>query len=441
MCTSICSIITPNSTNFSTDLDTSFSLLPPLLTLLTTHPLPSISPPTFSSPSSSTLPLPPTLAHTLNALLAFPTHPLSSTWLSSSPSTSPPRSSSPTYISDSDNPSSKPKSRPNIFRRVSPSSSRSSPTSLASAPSVPERLLELAERVTKPWEVPEVDPLDAEGSGREDPYEKQRGEKRRLAVPADEIVEESLPVLFLVVRRLATGIPEFRELVKKEILPDDLDRSPNSLPLEQRPNLLGRMIRLLVSTRYPHTKGAIGELFWTLADSNASNLSALIGYGNAAGFLFTKGISSPNDSGSSASVSTSAAPPSSSSPSKPSPPAPSINPITGRSSASDPTHDTTMTPEEAEREAERLFVLFDRMEKNPAVSLGLPSSSQTPDGGVVHPVRGAVESGKYAEIEERERVEELKRLEEEERRDEEEAIRQVQEVRRRRAGRGGEEAK
>lgn len=51
----------------------------------------------------------------------------------------------------------------------------------------------------------------------------------------------------------------------------------------------------------------------------------------------------------------------------------------------------------------------------------------------MNPIRGAVESGKYAEIEERERREELKRLEEEERRDEEEAIRQVQEVKNRRA--------
>lgn len=35
-------------------------------------------------------------------------------------------------------------------------------------------------------------------------------------------------------------------------------------------------------------------------------------------------------------------------------------------------HDETMTDEEKEREAERLFVLFRRMEKNPAVSLGNP---------------------------------------------------------------------
>lgn len=91
---------------------------------------------------------------------------------------------------------------------------------------MPERLLALAERVTKPWEIPELDSSESEPSNgsseREEAYEKQRGEKRRVAVPSDELVEESLPVLFLVVRRLATGIPEFRELVKREILPDDL---------------------------------------------------------------------------------------------------------------------------------------------------------------------------------------------------------------------------
>ena len=75
-----------------------------------------------------------------------------------------------------------------------------------------------------------------------------------------------------------------------------------------------------------------------------------------------------------------------------------------------------MTDEEKEREAERLFVLFQRMEKNPAVSLGTDDGK----GAARNPVREAVESGKYAGLDEGVE-EEKRRLDEEDARDEREA--------------------
>ena len=54
-----------------------------------------------------------------------------------------------------------------------------------------------------------------------------------------------------------------------------------------------------------------------------------------------------------------------------------------------------MTDEEKEREAERLFVLFERMEKNPAVSIGTGGEG----GKMKNPVREAVESGRYGDLE------------------------------------------
>lgn len=91
----------------------------------------------------------------------------------------------------------------------------------------------MAERMTKPWETP--DPSDlvspeleaTEGTtalsgSRPDPYELQRGEKRRMVIPDDDVVEESLPVLFLVLRRACSGISGFKAGIKEAILPDDL---------------------------------------------------------------------------------------------------------------------------------------------------------------------------------------------------------------------------
>ena len=96
-----------------------------------------------------------------------------------------------------------------------------------------------------------------------------------------------------------------------------------------------------------------------------------MGYGNVAGFLFNKGIMS-------------APPPPASGAG---PPAPSttpagvpINPITGV--AERPAPQIEMSDEEKEREAEKLFVLFDRLERNGAID---PASN---------PIRRAVQEGR-----------------------------------------------
>lgn len=80
-------------------------------------------------------------------------------------------------------------------------------------------------------------------------------------------------------------------------------------------------------------------------------LIAQVGYGNVAGFLFNKGIVT--------------GPPSSGEASNSSDPGPQINPITG--AIEEERAEIEMTEEEREREAEKLFVLFDRLERTGAV--------------------------------------------------------------------------
>jgi Guanine nucleotide exchange factor synembryn len=84
----------------------------------------------------------------------------------------------------------------------------------------------------------------------------------------------------------------------------------------------------------------------------ATILISQVGYGNVAGFLFNKGIvTGPPSSGE-------ASGPSDSSGAQ-------INPITG--AIQEERAEIEMTEEEREREAERLFVLFDRLERTGAV--------------------------------------------------------------------------
>jgi hypothetical protein len=85
--------------------------------------------------------------------------------------------------------------------------------------------------------------------------------------------------------------------------------------------------------------------------ATAATLASQVGYGNVAGFLFHKGVSSIPTASSSASLMTPSGIP--------------INPITGtiERKASQP----EMTDEEKEVEAEKLFVLFDRLERSGAI--------------------------------------------------------------------------
>ena len=147
---------------------------------------------------------------------------------------------------------------------------------------------------------------------------------------------------------------------------------------------------------------------------SASTISAEIGYGNAAGLLFRKGFSGLP----SARIAETSEQPRRTIPFE------MRHPITSlqRSEPSDST--STMSPEEKEREAERLFVLFDRMERNPMLS------AATGDGkhkGIKEAVRDKMEEGNGDEWEEEER----RREAEEDQKDEEEAEKEMKAYRER----------
>ncbi|TCD69181.1 hypothetical protein EIP91_008477 [Steccherinum ochraceum] len=173
-------------------------------------------------------------------------------------------------------------------------------------------------------------------------------------------LDDILSPLVLLITKFCSLDETSRKRMRSWILPDDLDRTS---PLEGRSDLLGRCLRLLSSVHHTKLKDATGEMLFAVCDSDASTLASYVGYGNVAGFLFNKGImSAPPRPAGGPNVSA------------------QIDPITGVVREEKPSIE--MTDEEKEREAEKLFVLFDRLERSGA----LPPSQ--------NPIRKAVAEGK-----------------------------------------------
>ncbi|KAI0938907.1 hypothetical protein AcV5_000476 [Taiwanofungus camphoratus] len=178
-------------------------------------------------------------------------------------------------------------------------------------------------------------------------------------------LDDVLAPLMLLINKLCTADETSRIRMREWVLPADLDRTS---PLELRPDFLGRFLRLLASVHHTRLKFTAGETLYTICDSDAGLLASYVGYGNVAGFLFHKGITGQPSRPSNAPVPATT------------PSGVPINPITGI--VEEPKQEIDMTDEEKEREAEKLFVLFDRLEKSGAIS---PSQN---------PIRKAAADGK-----------------------------------------------
>ncbi|KAI0269433.1 guanine nucleotide exchange factor [Gloeopeniophorella convolvens] len=165
---------------------------------------------------------------------------------------------------------------------------------------------------------------------------------------SDSTLDELLAPLMMLLLKLVTGDSGSRDRVREWLLPANLDRST---ALEGRADTLGRLLRLLTSVYHSRLNSISGELLYTLCNHDATNLISQVGYGNVAGFLFNKGIvTGPPTSDAGPSTDASGA---------------EINPITG--AVQEPRVEIEMTEEEREREAERLFTLFDRLERSGAM--------------------------------------------------------------------------
>ncbi|KAJ4490042.1 guanine nucleotide exchange factor [Lentinula aciculospora] len=349
------------------------SLLPPILRAY--HTLP----PTFPMPLTAPL------THIIHALITIPINtPLRPIWFGTIPpggrtSTSSRTSSSrksPTNASNSlvlDSPSESPDPKRSntpikpstLDRTLSVISAGRKSLSRSPSPNPPSSY-DVLQRTHDLLEVA----FSHHFPGNSDPDSQEvrdafKKETEAAGVPSDTSLDDILSPLVILCTRICLADESSRVRMREWTVPSDLDRTN---PLDERPDFLGRCIRLLGSVYHTSLKEAVGEMLYAACDSDAALLSSLFGYGHVAGLLFNKGVMSapspPSNSSSSQTQSSTS-----------NLDQREVNPITGTYAPSGSTASATadMTEEEKEQEMEKLFVLFDRLERS-----GSMPASQNP---------------------------------------------------------------
>jgi hypothetical protein len=169
-----------------------------------------------------------------------------------------------------------------------------------------------------------------------------------------------------VLRKIYDIAPEeARRTMQRQLLPAAKDRD---LPVGQSDSLSSRLLRLSTSAVAPSLREGISSLMFELSGKDASQFVRNVGYGFAAGYLMSHDIPIPASARETREDEESGIP---------------INPITGQRLDKEPVgEEPEMTVEEKEREAERLFVLFERLRATGVVD-------------VQNPVRQAMEEGRF----------------------------------------------
>ena len=192
-------------------------------------------------------------------------------------------------------------------------------------------------------------------------------EKATKVYADDELENLVSPVLALLCKIYELAPKEVQSHMQKLLLPNDEDRKQ---VLGRGESLPSRLLRLSTNPATPQVRESISSLLFDLSGKDARSFVQNVGYGFASGFLFQHNISIPENAleAWSTSDSESSHARASNESSKP------FNPITGQTLESEPVIEMPeMTQEEKEREAERLFVLFERLKKTGVMSVKKPS--------------------------------------------------------------------
>ncbi|KAK6065049.1 Synembryn-like protein C3E7.04c [Seiridium cupressi] len=186
----------------------------------------------------------------------------------------------------------------------------------------------------------------------------------------NEEFENIVTALVGVIRGVHEYAPEdVRTSIRASLLPTEDDRTE---VLGRSPTIASWLLRNSSNPVTPQLRETISNLLFDMSDKDASKFVDNVGYGFAAGFLFNKGLPVPQNAQEAfANAGVESRP---------------VNPITGQFLDSERQADVPeMTEEEKEREAERLFVLFERLRANGIIS-------------AENPVRVAQQSGRFEEL-------------------------------------------
>ncbi|KAK3987053.1 guanine nucleotide exchange factor [Cladorrhinum sp. PSN332] len=189
-------------------------------------------------------------------------------------------------------------------------------------------------------------------------------------------LEQIVSPLVCILSTVHENAPDpVQKSIRDALLPTEADRED---VLGKADTLPSRLLRNWTNPEAPELGKAISHLYFDISDKDPNKFVKNVGYGYASGFLFQKGINiGPDAIGDGEEAEGSDGVREIRRP---------VNPITGQFLDTEkPVQMPEMTDEEKEREAERLFVLFERLKKTGIID-------------VQNPVEQAMREGRFEEL-------------------------------------------
>ncbi|KAI1827187.1 guanine nucleotide exchange factor synembryn-domain-containing protein [Xylaria intraflava] len=187
----------------------------------------------------------------------------------------------------------------------------------------------------------------------------------------DEELDSTITALLGVVRTIHNNAPQdVQSSIRDKLLPTEADRNE---VLGRSGSLPSWLLKNSTNPLAPELRNTISDLLFDLSDKDASKFVENVGYGFASGFFFNRNIPIPQNASEAFSNAAGGS-------------GRLVNPVTGQFLDSERHPDEPeMTEAEKEREAEKLFVLFQRLQANGIIS-------------VENPIRTAVQEGRFEEL-------------------------------------------
>ena len=194
----------------------------------------------------------------------------------------------------------------------------------------------------------------------------------------EEVLENTaIPLITLLRRTYELAPSSVKTYMQLALLPSNEERAQ---PLGKLDTLASCLLRLSTSAVAPNVREGISSLLFEVSNKDATTFVRNVGYGFAAGFLMTHNLPVPDNALNGETGSEDLGGKITAVDGR------EINPVTGQMRDMEPQDlGPEMTYEEKEREAERLFVLFERLKATGVVN-------------VVNPVENALREGRFEEV-------------------------------------------
>ncbi|RDA86407.1 hypothetical protein CP532_6465 [Ophiocordyceps camponoti-leonardi (nom. inval.)] len=181
-----------------------------------------------------------------------------------------------------------------------------------------------------------------------------------------ELEHTVTPLISLMDKLYENAPPAVRDQLQEALLPSDEDRQAI---LGRGQTLSARLLKNSTNPMTPALRDAISHLLFNLSDKDATKFVQHVGYGFASGFLFQNNMPVPASAAEAYSTSDSTGA------------TKHVNPITGQFlDREQVTEGPQWTDEEKQREAERLFVLFERLKASGIVDVKNPVETALQEG-------------------------------------------------------------